>query len=444
MGVFADAICNFSELASLAARDRMGAIECPITLCSSPWGFPVTDLHAKPTLTVSVLLAIAQIVVWGGSFFLMAVLAAPVVKDTGWSQQWVYGSLSLGILISGLLAPKVGREVARIGGRMILAGGGLVIALGLVLLACAPNLPCFVLAWVVIGVGMALGLYDPLFATLGQRYGDNARSAITQVTLISGFCTSIVWPLIAVLIAHLGWRDTCLVYSVAVVLLSVPIYLGVFPKSSAAPEAQTVQRSVEHAPSTAAQEQMFNLLTISFILASVVMTAISVQLISLLQAQGISLAAALGIAALIGPAQVGARAIDIFTGRQSHPIWSTLGSSLLVALGLACVMLSPAMAALGIVLYGAGSGIRSIVRGTLPLALFGPRIYPIMLGRIARPTLIAQALTPLGGGYLQAHYGATVTLAALGVLALFNIVFVLILLMQVRKVQASAAQDLVL
>jgi hypothetical protein len=105
----------------------------------------------------------------------MAVLAAPVVKDTGWSQQWVYRSLLLGILISGLLAPKVGREVARTGGRMILASGGLVIALGLVLLALAPNLPCFVLAWVVIGVGMALGLYDPLFAT----YGENARSAIT-------------------------------------------------------------------------------------------------------------------------------------------------------------------------------------------------------------------------------------------------------------------------
>jgi predicted MFS family arabinose efflux permease len=403
----------------------------------------MTDLHAKPTLTVSVLLAIAQIVVWGGSFFLMAVLAAPVVKDTGWSQQWVYGSLSLGILISGLLAPKVGREIARIGGRMILASGGLVIALGLVLLAFAPNLPCFVLAWVVIGVGMALGLYDPLFATLGQRYGDNARSAITRITLISGFCTSIVWPLIALLIEHLGWRETCLVYSVAVVLLSAPIYLGVFPKSSPVPEARTVQGSVELAPSTAAQEKMFTLLTISFILASVIMTAISVQLISLLQAQGISLAAALGIAALIGPAQVGARAIDLFAGKQSHPIWSTLGSSLLVALGLALVMLSPAMAALGIVLYGAGSGIRSIVRGTLPLALFGPRIYPIMLGRIARPTLIAQALTPLAGGYLQEHHGASVTLAALGVLALLNILSVLMLLMQMRKAQASAVRDVV-
>lgn len=150
------------------------------------------------------------------------------------------------------------------------------------------------------------------------------------------------------------------------------------------------------------------------------MTAISVQLIALLQLQGISLAAAVGIAALIGPSQVGARAIDIFIGSLEHA--GLFGS------GRAWADVRDPVA-------NDGSGIRSIVRGTLPLALFGARIYPIVLGRIARPTLIAQALTPLGRGYLQEHYGATVTMVALGVLALFNIVLVLILLIQVRKAQ---------
>lgn len=393
----------------------------------------MTDLHRKPTVVVSVLLAIAQIMVWGGSFFLMAMLAAPVVKDTGWSQQWVYGSLSLGILISGMLAPMVGRAVARIGGRKILASSGLILALGLVLLASAPNLPCFVLAWVVIGVAMAVGLYDPLFATLGQFYGDNARSAITRITLISGFCTTLVWPLVAILIEHFGWRVTCLMYSCGLSLLVLPIYLWVFPRQIPATQTPTAHPGIEQAPSTVAQDRTFKLLTAGFILASVIMTAISVQLIAVLQAQGISLAAALGIAALLGPSQVGARAIDLLIGRQTHPIWSALGSSVLVALGLLCVMMSPAMAAVGIVLYGAGSGIRSIVRGTLPLALFGPRIYPVILGRIARPTLIAQALTPLAGGYLQERHGATVTMMVLAGLALINVALVLMLLIQVRK-----------
>lgn len=395
----------------------------------------MTAPHAKPTLAASVLLAIAQIIVWGGSFFLMAVLAGPVVKETGWSQQWVYGSLSLGILISGLLAPIIGRAVTTIGGRSILASSGVIIALGLALVASAPNLPCFVLAWLVIGVGMAFGLYDPLFATLGQLYEDNARDVIIKITLISGFCTSIIWPLVAMLIEHLGWRETCWVYSAGLALLILPIYLYVFPKYVPVTKAPTTQPGIEHASSKVTQERTLTLLTAGFILASIVMTAISVQLIALLQAQGFSLAAALGIAALIGPSQVGARAIDLVIGRETHPIWSTLGSAVLVALGLMFVMMSPTMAALGVVLYGAGSGIRSIVRGTLPLALFGARIYPIVLGRIARPTLIAQALTPLGGGFLQECYGATVTMAVLGGLALLNIVLVLVLLIRVRRAQ---------
>jgi predicted MFS family arabinose efflux permease len=360
-------------------------------------------------------------------------MAVPVVKDTGWSQQWVYGSLSLGILISGLLAPMVGRGVARMGGRLILASSGLIIALGLALIASAPNLPCFVLAWVVMGVGMSVGLYDPLFATLGQLYGNNARSAITRITLISGFCTTLVWPLLAILIEHFGWREACLVYSTGLALFVLPIYLCVFPKHVPVMHPSTAHPSIEKALSNVVQERTLMLLTAGFILASVIMTAISVQLIAVLQAQGISLTAALGIAALLGPSQVGARAIDMLIGRQTHPIWSALGSSVLVALGLMCVIMSPAMAALGIVLYGAGSGIRSIVRGTLPLALFGARNYPIVLGRIARPTLIAQALTPLAGGYLQERYGATVTMMVLGGLALINVLLVLMLLNQVRK-----------
>jgi hypothetical protein len=379
------------------------------------------------------LLAIAQILVWGGSFFLMAMLAVPVVKDTGWSQQWVYGSLSLGIPDLGA-AGTDGRPRGRQDGWSTdprkqwphhRTGSGPDRQ------RTQPALFCSGLGGD--GVGMSVGLYDPLFATLGQLYGNNARSAITRITLISGFCTTLVWPLLAILIEHFGWREACLVYSTGLALFVLPIYLCVFPKHVPVMHPSTAHPSIEKALSNVVQERTLMLLTAGFILASVIMTAISVQLIAVLQAQGISLTAALGIAALLGPSQVGARAIDMLIGRQTHPIWSALGSSVLVALGLMCVIMSPAMAALGIVLYGAGSGIRSIVRGTLPLALFGARNYPIVLGRIARPTLIAQALTPLAGGYLQERYGATVTMMVLGGLALINVVLVLMLLIEVRK-----------
>ncbi|WP_455921228.1 MFS transporter [Pseudomonas putida] len=366
----------------------------------------------------------AQIIAWGGSFYLIAVLAAPVVADTGWNQAWVYGALSLAILISGLLAPAVGRLVARLGGRRILVSSAPILAAGLALLAVAPNLGCFLLAWVVIGIGMAAGLYDPLFATLGQYFGSNARGAITQVTLVSGFCTSITWPLVATLVAHLGWRGACLAYSAMLLLVVLPVYLRTLPP------LQRVTATGAPAPSADGAEpdrRVFMLLTASFTLAAVIFTAISVQLISLLQALGFSLPAALGVAALIGPSQVGVRVLQVVLGRNAHPIWSTLASVLLVAVGLAGLLFATQWAVVAIVVYGLGSGIRSIVRGTLPLALFGPGTYAVVLGRIARPVLIAQALTPLLGGYLQAHLGATATLAVLGILALVNVATVVLL-----------------
>lgn len=378
----------------------------------------MTDSAHRPTLTTSTLLGIAQIIAWGGSFYLIAVLAAPVVADTGWSQAWVYGALSLAILLSGLLAPSVGRLVARLGGRRVLVASAPILAAGLALLAVAPNLPCFLLAWVVIGIGMAAGLYDPLFAALGQRFGSDARSAITQITLVSGFCTSITWPLVAALVAHLGWRGACLTYSGLLLVIVLPIYLRTLPPLAALPASHA---AAPGASGTAPDRRVFLLLTASFTLAAVIFTAISVQLISLLQNLGFSLTAALGVAALIGPSQVGVRVLQVVLGRNAHPIWSTLASVLLVAAGLAGLLFATQWALVAIVVYGLGSGIRSIVRGTLPLALFGPATYAVVLGRIARPVLIAQALTPLLGGYLQAHFGATATLAVLGVLALVNV-----------------------
>ena len=154
----------------------------------------------KPGVLAVIVLGLVQILSWGGSFYMMAVMAAPIVAETGWSQQWVYGALSLGILVSGLLAPLSGRIIARTGGRMLLALSGAVMAVGLAVMGLSHSLPLFLGAWVAIGVGMAMGLYDALFATLGTRYGSQARSAITSITLISGFCTSLVWPGIALLI----------------------------------------------------------------------------------------------------------------------------------------------------------------------------------------------------------------------------------------------------
>jgi MFS family permease len=177
----------------------------------------------------------------------------------------------------------------------------------------------------------------------------------------------------------------------------------------------------------------FILLAAGFTLAAVIMTVISVHLLTLLQARGVALATAVGFGALVGPSQVGARVLEMAFGRKAHPIWSLLVSAILVAVGLAMLIGAPGIAAVGIVLYGSGSGIRSIARGTVPLALFGREGYAILMGRIAMPTLIAQAASPSIGAWLLGGFGPTATLAALFAAAAANILLVLALFPFTRR-----------
>ncbi len=121
-------------------------------------------------------------------------LAGPVSADTGWSPTWVVGGLSVGLLAAAAASPSVGRVIARRGGRPVLAASAVLLAAGQCGLALAPSLPAFVAAWVVVGLGMAAGLYDPAFATLGRLYGAGGRSAITTLTLFGGFASTIAGP----------------------------------------------------------------------------------------------------------------------------------------------------------------------------------------------------------------------------------------------------------
>jgi MFS family permease len=123
-------------------------------------------------------LGIGQIFAWGSSYYLPAVLAKPIVQETGWPLTWVIGGLSLGLLVAGLVSPWMGRAIGGRGGRPVLMASTMLLAIGLCLLALAPSIPAYLAGWIVMGLGMGSGLYDPAFATLGRLYGEGARSAI--------------------------------------------------------------------------------------------------------------------------------------------------------------------------------------------------------------------------------------------------------------------------
>ncbi|WP_424138093.1 MFS transporter [Roseomonas chloroacetimidivorans] len=388
-------------------------------------GTAASGIASPSRLVVVSAIGTAQILAWGSSYYLLAVLAGPVAADTGWSLTWIMGALSVGMLVSGLASPRIGHLIHGQGGRPVLAASAVLLAAGLLMLGLAPNLPVFVMAWVVIGLGMAAGLYDPAFSALGRLYGEDARSAITHVTLFGGFASTVCWPLSAFLVEQVGWRGTCLTYAAIHLAVVLPLYLVGVPKEERRPSEAPKSDGTVAGQIRPGQRLAFVLLAAGFTLAAVVMTVISVHLLTLLQSRGVGLAVAVALGALIGPSQVGARILEMLVGRKAHPVWSLVASTVLVAVGLGMLVGDITAAGAGIVLYGAGSGIRSIARGTVPLALFGREGYAILMGRIAMPTLVAQAASPSIGAWLLDGFGSTATLSVLFGGAVLNILLVL-------------------
>lgn len=374
-------------------------------------------------------LGVTQILAWGSSYYLLAVLAKPIAADTGWSLTWIVAGLSLGLLIAGLVSPMVGRQIHRRGGRPVLAASAALLGIGLLGLAAAPNLPVFIAAWIVLGLGMGAGLYDAAFSTLGRLYGQAARHHITTLTLFGGLASTACWPLSAFLVTELGWRGACATYAGIHLLLSLPLYLLVISDRQApsweAADKQAAERGAEVAPLRL--RSVFLLLATTIMVGSTLSTVISVHLLTMLQTHGITLAAAVALGAMVGPSQVGARFIEMLVSRYHHPIWTKVASVSLVALGFALFWGGIPILAPALILYGAGIGLESIARATLPLALFGAANYAPIMGRLAMPSLIAQAVAPALGALLIEHAGVQGALGTVVIIAMLNVGLVLVL-----------------
>lgn len=406
---------------------------------------PIGTAEGAPRLrSIIPVLGVTQILAWGSSYYLLAVLAKPIADDTGWPLGWIVGGLSLGLLVAGLVSPRVGDTIQRLGGRLVLATSAVFLALGLIGLALSPGLPLYVASWLVLGVGMGAGLYDAAFATLGRLFGQQARTAITTLTLFGGFASTVCWPLSAMLVSHFGWRDACLIYAGIHLAVLLPLYVFALPREpkrmadvaahAAGPAGDRVDRPVR-----AGERLLFALIALVITISSMISALLSVHLLTILQARDIALAAAVALGAIVGPCQVGARAIEMLISRFHHPIWTKLASTVFVAAGVGLLWIGFPIVAAALVFYGCGIGIESIARGTLPLAVFGQHRYPSIVGRIAMPSLIMQAASPSLGSILIERLGANGALGALFAVALVNVLLVIVLFGFVAKHRRSAA-----
>jgi hypothetical protein len=297
-----------------------------------------------------------------------------------------------------------------------------------VLLAFSQEIFLLATAWSLLGIGMAMGLYEPAFATLTGLYGRGARGPITGITLIAGFASTVGWPLSALLDAQYGWREACLIWAALHIVIGLPLNRLLIPPAPP-PARRKLEGKAPPAPRWAMPVLAFVFATTAFVTG-----AMAAHLPRLLEIAGASATMAIAASALVGPAQVGARLVEFGALRLVHPLVSARLSAILHPLGAATLALFGPVAVMAFaVLHGAGNGLLTIARGTVPLAIFGPIGYGLRTGLLGAPARATQAVAPLLFGVLLDQFGAASILVSTGLcLAAFLALFML-------KVRAESA-----
>lgn len=390
-------------------------------------------LALRPAVIVW-MLGLSQIVGYGTLYYSFSILAESAAAGFGWPASWLYGSLSVALFVGGLVAPEVGKRIDRHGAGVVMTAGSAAASVTLLIAGLAPNGVVFTAAVVGMQVTGALVLYDAAFAALVQATGADARQRITQLTLIAGFASTIFWPLTAWLHGMFDWRQIYFAFAIANLVLCLPIHALLARRNRHGHAARAAAPSAPaHAPVPAGRRRrVLWLVTIGFALSGFALSAMLAQMVPMLTQLGLG-ASALVISTMFGPAQVLVRLVNMLVGARRHPLAATLIALAMTPLAIAILTLSAPWAvgaALFAVLLGFGSGLKSIVQGTLPLALFGSASYGARLGVMAAVRQGLAAVAPFALAFLIGSLGAGIALwliALVGLAGLLCLIGVAIL-----------------
>lgn len=345
-------------------------------------------------------LGLTQITAWGTSYYCLGVLAKPIVAETGWAISTVFLGFSIALLVMGFISAWVGRLIDRFGGRQVMSIGTVIISAGLLGLSQVRDQMAYFAAWAVIGVGMRCALYDAAFAAVVQVVPSRGRRAISYLTLYGAYASTIFWVVGHYLNEAYGWRGTLMIFAAINLVICLPLnWIGL---SRREPETATETTAAASSPDGPALEG--RLRTVGIALFALIMSlngfvfgVVSLQLVPLLESAGLAAAAAVWVASLKGHGQFAGRLVEIFFGRNLKAM--TVARIALGVLPAALILLMLAQGSLVqlivfTVLLGASQGVVTIVRGALPLALFGAKGYGAVLGLIATPILFVNAFSP--------------------------------------------------
>lgn len=369
------------------------------------------------------LLGMAQIVSWGTLYYTIGVLGKSMREALGVSEVFLFSAFTGSLLLSGVLAPAVGRMIDARGGRQVLSMGSLAGALAFVVLATASGPIALAIGWLIAGAAMAATLYDPAFATLNMLTREHYRRAVTALTLFGGFASTVFWPLTHFLQEPLGWRGTLLIYAALHLLICLPIHAFALRRGHQPMLNPPVETAAGTATKPADANRTLRWLAVSFAAGSFVISIVGVHMIALLTGSGLTGTQAVLVAMLMGPMQVAGRLVEL--GLLSH-VRATrigLGAFGLLFIGVVSLLATDGMglaALLFVAAYGCGNGVLTIVRGTAPAELLGRDKLGALLGQLSRPAMFAKAVAPVAfTALLAAGFTLSIALAILaGVVAM--------------------------
>ena len=365
-----------------------------------------------PMMSAVLALGITQITAWGTSYYCLGVLAGPISQDTGWSRGFVFLGFTVALLAMGLVSPAVGRAIDRHGARTVMTLGTVLVSAGLFALAHVHREPAYLAVWVFLGLGMRMCLYDAAFAALVQVAPSRGRMAISYLTLFGAFASSVFWVIGHALNEQVGWRQTLVLFALINLAVCLPLHwlgLARHEAAEAAAPAGATPAAADGSPlGGRARSVAIALFALIMSLNGFVFGVISVQLVPLMEAAGLATAAAVWVASMKGVAQFGGRVVEILFARNLRAI--TVGRIAIGILPPSLLLLLFGTGSLPMVvaftlIMGASQGVITIVRGAVPLALFGVKGYGAVLGAIATPVLVISAASPTAFAWIVDRWG---------------------------------------
>jgi len=382
-------------------------------------------------------LGLTQIIGYGTLYYSFSILVPSIAREFAWPEQWVFGALSASLLVGAILAPTAGRWADRFGAGRVMTFGSAGAAAALTVCALAPDRVTFVLALVMMELASAFVLYSAAFVAIVQIGGSNAQRSITHLTLIAGFASTLFWPLTATLHEYLTWREVYFVFAAMNVAICLPVHVWLARLSRRASDGTSLPAVVWATATTIAfdprdRSRIFLLMLAGFAVEGFVLSSILVHMVPLTTALGLG-SVGLLVTTLFGPAQVSSRLINMLFGGRLAQTWLAVIGATLLPLGLFALLATtpwvPGAIAF-VILFGLGSGLASIVGGTLPLELFGREGYGARLGWVTAARQFSSALAPFALAVAMAGVGVATSLwstagvAMLGVLAFSAIVLI--------------------